>query len=72
MKEKKDNARVSKEFNGLSGFFLLIIGFSIVCGSFISRILPWVLPGLILLIFGYLTVRKADMKPEIETEKKRK
>jgi len=64
MTEKEDNAKVSKQINGAYGFFLLIIGFSVVCGSLISKGISWVLPGLILLIVGYWSVCKADIKPD--------
>ena len=71
---EKDNARTSKQLNGIYGFFLLIIGFSTVVGGIlVGDGLLWMVPGLALLVVGYLAVRKFDMKvEEVETEKKRK
>ena len=68
---EKDNSRTSKEFNGLFGFFLLIIGFSTVVAGILARDgLVWMAPGLVLLIVGYWSVSRADIGVKEEEDKK--
>ena len=68
---EKDNSRTSKELNGLYGFFLLIIGFStVVAGILAGEGLLWMVPGLALLVVGYLSVSRADIKVKEEEDKK--
>lgn len=72
MVEKEDNATTSKQISGVYGFFLLVIGFSVVIGGLFAKGVSWLLPGLVLLIVGYWSVCRADIVvEEVEDKKKR-